>query len=829
MKTYSHEDVRRASLDYFGGDELAADVFASKYALQDLDGRLYELTPRDMHERLAREFARVEAAYPRSMSYEEILDLFKDWTIVPQGGPMSAIGNPFQIQTLSNCFVIDSPHDSYGGILLTDQEQVHIMKRRGGVGFDVSTLRPKGSQTANAARTSDGVTVFMERFSHTCREVAQGGRRGALMLTISVHHPDVLAFANAKRDRNKITGANVSIRMTDEFLRAVKDGTTYQQRFPVERDAEHVITKDVDARTVWNEIISAMRDCSEPGMLFWDTITTQSPADAYAAVGFKTTSTNPCGELALPPGEACRLMIINLSRFVINPFTSEPVFDEARFAHVVRKAQRLSDDLVDLEVEAIDRILRKVENDPEPAGVKAVELDLWKRVRSKAVAGRRTGLGITALADTFAYLGMKYGSDESIAFTEKVYKLLAINSYRSSVAMAEERGAFPAFDVNIEKDHPFIKRVMAEDIDMRDRYFNFGRRNIANLTTSPAGTVSLETQTTSGCEPVLFLSARRKRKIVGTDQVDRVDHVDAQGDRWQYYTVNHPGVKKWMDVTGKTDPAESPYFGSTVEEIDYIRKLDVQAAAQHWLCHSVSNTLNLPTDVSVDDVSRACMHAWESGCKGITVYRIGSRDAVIVKDDDGKQPGPRTALGIVETSAPKRPKKLPCDIHRTSVQGEQYLVLVGLLDGRPYEIFAGLQEHVTLPKKVKHGFLTKNGKNQDGVATYNLRIPLEDDDDILCRDIVNLFDNPVYGAFTRTISLALRHGIPLQQLVEQLRKDKRSIVTSFAACIARVLSKNYIPDGTSNTSDTCPACKGRNLKYQQGCVVCFDCGASKCG
>jgi ribonucleoside-diphosphate reductase alpha chain len=484
------------------------------------------------------------------------------------------------------------------------------------------------------------------------------------------------------------------------------------------------------------------------------------------------------------------------------------------------------DDLIDLELEAVDRIIAKIKDDPEPDEVKRVELELWTKIRNAAVNGRRTGLGITSLGDTFAYLGLSYGSDASIELTESIYKVLALNSYRSSVVMAQERGAFPIFSHDVERDHPFIRQVMDADPELAALYAAHGRRNIANTTTAPAGSTSIETQTSSGCEPVLFLKARRKRKLTTTDKMARVDEVDKLGDKWQYYDVYHHGVQKWMDVTGEKDETKSPYHGSTVEEIDWLKKIDIQAAAQKWICHSISNTTNLPKDVSNETVEKLCWRGWETGCKGVTIYRIGSRDAVIVKEMDALgQP-----LVIVETHAPKRPREVPCDIHRTSVQGEQYLVLVGLLNDRPYEIFAGLQEHVEVPKKVKRGTLVKNGKNKDGVATYNLRIPIGDDDDVTFKDIVNLFDNPVHGAFTRTISLALRHGVPVQYLCEQLRKDKNSNMTSFSNCVARVLSKSYIPDGTKVTIEKkCSNCDSADLVYQQGCVCCMSCGNSKCG
>lgn len=1300
MKTYTYDEVRSASIEYFNGDELSADVFAGKYALQDLKGNLYELTPVDMHHRLAKEFARIEQKYPNPMLEDEIYELFADWSVVPQGGPMSAIGNPYQVQSLSNCFVIESPHDSYGGILKTDQEQIQIMKRRGGVGFDLSTIRPQGVSVSNAARTTDGIAVFMERYSNSCREVAQAGRRGALMATIDCHHPQVLTFANIKRDRQKVTGANVSVRVTDEFMHAVRDNVDYQQRFPVEKDVKHSVEQNVNAKKVWKEIVSAMRDCSEPGMLFWGTIIDRSPADAYAKYGFKTISTNPCltggvkiatadgrgsvpikqladegrdvpvyaycentgklvvrtmrnprltgenvpvfkvtiegnhsfkatgnhvmimrdgarkrvdelvsgdqlmiskriertlvemnasvrstnpshyvmienhkgsccehrmiweyyhgkipvghvihhrnfdskdnrvanlrcmgyldhqelhascmrgennpifkikadpkrfaeyrlklstslsgnnnprayndvlsddirrhvlkqtkeigrrmsrsewysyakvngmpqsfsswrrielgsfydlslwaanelgfknvaldprtqrvfvdaieqgydvdvindevcvnrmcewcgeefmnswghreiafcsrscsnfyanrkaggnearktslqvmhlknaeqsrkaildcytelrfklnrtptqdelralckergnsyrtgtkhgfknfadikqyatlhnhrvvsvepcgnedvyngtvdeehnycfggwdlgnneklqvhsqncGEVPLSAFDSCRLLLINLCKFVIDPFTSNARFDYESFASTSQKAQRLMDDLIDLECEAIDLIIKKIKSDPEPIEVKQIELNLWYKIKKSASDGRRTGLGITALGDVFAYMCQAYGSDESIALTEKIYRSLAVNSYKSSVLMAATRGAFPVYSYEVEKDRPFIMQIMDADPELKLLYQQHGRRNIANTTTPPAGSTSILTQTTSGCEPVLFIKARRKRKINPSDKQARVDEIDKMGDKWQYYDVLHPGVTKWAKVTGETDLTKSPYHMSTVEDIDWMKRIDVQAAAQKWVCHGISSTINLPRDVSVETVEKLCWHAWETGCKGITIYRIGSRDAVIVKEHDQYvQPSE-----IIETHAPKRPRELPCDIHRASVQGSSYLVLVGTFEGKPYEVFAGLQEHVEVPKKFKQGVLIKNGKNKEGFVTYNLKIPVGDDEELLFKDIVNLFDNPMHGVLTRTISLSLRHGIPIQYVIEQLQKDKRSDVTSFSRCIARVLSKEYIADGTKVTIEkTCDQCGSTQLQYQAGCVTCVGCGWSKCG
>jgi ribonucleoside-diphosphate reductase alpha chain len=841
----SRDKAYAASLEYFGGDELAASVFVDKYALKDLQGNLHELTPTDMHRRLAREFARIESKYDNPMSEKEIYALLSDWQIVPQGSPMSAIGNDFQYQSLSNCFVIESPYDSYAGILKADQEQAQIMKRRGGVGFDISTIRPKGLVTANAARTTDGIGVFMERFSNTCREVAQGGRRGALMLSIDVHHPEIRTFINIKRDLKKVTGANISIRLTDEFMQAVKDGGKAHLRFPVQKDAKHTVENWVDAKELWHEIIEAAWASAEPGLLFWDTVKKRTPTEAYASVGYSSTSTNPCGEIVLSPYDSCRLLLVNVYKFVKNPFTSAASFDQKGYNEAVFKAQRLMDDLIDLEIEAVDKIIDKIKNDPEPEDVKRSELDLWNKIRSAALGGRRTGLGITALGDTLAALGFVYGSDTSIQMTETIYRTLAVNAYRSSIQMAKERGAFPVFSHNLEKDHVFIKQILEAAPDLAEDYNKYGRRNIALTTTAPAGSVSVLTQTTSGIEPAFMLSYKRRKKIMGDDPNVKVDFVDPLGDKWQEYKVYHHAFKKWMDVTGKTDDQvqESPYWGGTANDIDWVKKVDLQAVAQKWICHSISNTTNIPNSTSVDVVKEIYMRGWETGCKGVTIYRDGCRTGVLVAETptppaDRKSTKTSVTVNgqpflITENHAPKRPKELPCDIHRINVKGsagaESYLVLVGKMDGKPYEVFCGLSSHVEVPKKVKSGTLIKNGK-KDGVATYNLSIPLGEDDHLLFKDVVNLFDNPNHGATTRTLSLALRHGVPISYVCEQLQKDKHSDMQSFSRVLARVL-KGYIPDGTKSASDkTCGNCGAEDgLVYQEGCLSCRNCGSSKCG
>jgi ribonucleoside-diphosphate reductase alpha chain len=862
MTTFKQEEAIAASLEYFKGDELAASVFVSKYALRDAAGNLLEKTPSDMHLRLAREFARIEAKYPNPLSEKEIFCLLADvehidvseravmtleqlasssrglGPVVPQGSPMSAMGNPYKLQSLSNCFVIDSPQDSYGGILFTDQEQAQIMKRRGGVGFDVSSIRPKGMLTANAAGTTDGIGVFMERFSNTCREVAQGGRRGALMLTISVMHPEVETFINIKRDLKKVTGANISVRLTDEFMNAVKSDSDFTLRWPVESSVEEArVTKVVKARELWSQIIDAAWTSAEPGLLFWDTVKKMTPTEAYASKGYANVSTNPCAELILSPYDSCRLLLVNLTKFVKDSYLPTASFDFDAFKKVTANAQKLMDDLVDLEIEAVDAILAKIDADPESLEVKQSEINLWQKIRRAASGARRTGLGITGLGDALACIGVTYGSEQSVAKTEEIYKTLALSAYRSSVEMAKDRGSFPVYDWQLENDNPFLRRVMEADKSLLNDWAKYGRRNIALTTTAPAGSVSCLTQTTSGIEPAYLLSYTRRKKINPNDTASRVDFVDQLGDKWQEYKVYHHGFKKWMEATGKTDEqvTDSAYWKATSNDVDWTMSVKLQAAAQKWVCHAISKTCNLPNEVTREVVAQVYMTAWEAGCKGFTVYRDGCRSGVLVQDppkDSKKEASDEQPETMIENHAPKRPKELPCDIHRINVKGsegqESYLVLVGSLVGKPYEIFCGLSSHVEVPKKAKTGMLIKNGK-KDGVATYNLQIPVGDDDQLLFKDIVELFANPNHGAFTRSLSLALRHGVPVQYIVEQLQKDKHSDMQSFSRVLSRVL-KSYIPDGTKSSSDKkCPSCGSESLSYKEGCVTCESCGHSKCG
>jgi ribonucleoside-diphosphate reductase alpha chain len=837
MQGYTYSQVFEASVEYFQGDEFAAKVFVDKYALQTPKGEFLELTPTDMHHRLAKEFARIEQKYPNPLSEEVIFSLIDRFKfIVPQGSPMSAIGNPHQLQSLSNCFVIQGVHsdklDSYGGIMLADQELAQIMKRRGGCGLDISGIRPKDVLTNNAARTTDGIAVFQERFSNTCREVAQNGRRGAEMQTIDGNHPEVETFINIKRDLKKVTGANISLRLSDEFMNAVKVGADYDLRWPVDRAPKDAkVTKRVNMKGIWDQIIDSAWTSAEPGLLFWDTVKRHTPSDIYWEFGHNSISTNPCGEIVLPAYDACRLLVLNLSSYVKNPFTPDALFDFKKFHQHTLVAQRLMDDIIDLELECIDRILAKINADPEPLEAKQVELNLWRKIRDMNISGRRTGLGITALGDTLAMLGIKYGSEESIATTHKIYRALAVGSHTSSCIMAKERGAFPIFDYNLEKDHEYLNSIFNDcSPEVRKMWKKTGRRNIANTTTAPAGSVSALTQTTSGIEPVYMLSYTRRKKHNPSDKNARVDFVDAMGDQWQEFTVYHQGVKRWMDATGETDVKKSPYWGATSNEIDWMASVDLQAAAQKSIDHSISKTCNLPETATRELVSQVYMRAWEQGCKGFTVYRDKCRDGVLINKSEAKKKDTGGRPGDIEVvMAPKRPIELPCEIKKAKIQGEQWTIFVGLLNGKPYEVFGGLSKYIDIPNKYKTGKIAKNGK-VDGLTTYNLVIG-EGDDQMLIKDIANVFENANFGAFTRTISLALRHGTPVQYAVEQLLKDKHSDITSFSIVIARVL-KSYIKDGTKTTSERkCPNpdCGMENsFAYQDKCITCMNCGWSKC-
>ncbi len=825
MKKIDYQTAFEKSCDYFDGDELAANVFLTKYALTDTDGALHEETPDDMHKRLASEFSRVESKYPNPMSEDEIYELFKDFKyVVPQGSPMSGIGNPHQIQSISNCFVIESPYDSYGGILKSDQELVQIAKRRGGVGFDVSTIRPKGQTTGNCARTTDGIEVFMDRFSNSCREVAQGGRRGALMLTISVHHPQVLDFVKIKRDLTRVTGANISVRLTDEFLKAVSNNEEYELRWPVDSDTPEISEK-VAAQDVWDEIIDSAHASAEPGLLFWDTARRLTPSDVYAQEGFSSTSTNPCGEIILSPYDSCRLMLLNLSSFVEDAFTETATFNFEKFGEKVQKAQRLMDDMIDLEIEQVEKILAKIDSDPEPSAVKQIEKDLWENIKSQALRGRRTGLGVTAVGDALAMIGIRYGSEESVDVVEKFYKTLSLNSYYSSCVMAEERGSFEVHNHEREQGHEFLERIWDADPRILDMSRRTGRRNIALTTTAPAGSVSVLTQTTSGIEPAYMLSYMRRKKInTDAEPNARIDFVDPSGDKWQEYTVYHHKFKDWMAASGTEEIKESPYSGATANEIDWVAKVKMQAAAQKWVCHAISNTTNLPADTDIETVKDVYMAGWKMGCKGVTIYRDGCRTGVLVSSAEKEE---EDTDKIIERSAPKRLDALSCDIHQATIKGEKWTLLVGLLHGRPYEVIGGLADFIEIPRKYDRGSIVKRHRKSKN-SIYDLHFG-EEGEEVVIKDVVRVFDNPNHAGFTRTISLALRHGAPIQYIVEQLQKDKDHDLFSFARVTARVLKK-YIADGSRPAAKICENCGAEDtLMYQEGCVTCTSCGYGKCG
>lgn len=811
--TYPYNVALEKSKDYFGGNELPAKVFLDKYALRNKELQLLESTPDEMFHRIVTELARIEKKkFKKPMTYDEIMSYIKDFKrIIPQGSPMSGIGNPYQFVTISNCYVVESPVDSYAGIMKTDEEIVQISKRRGGVGTDISHLRPNGTPTTNAARTSTGIVPFMERYSNTIREVGQSGRRGALMLTCSVHHPEILDFAKCKRDLTKVTGANISVRLSDEFLKAVKNGTTYEMRWPVDsKDPE--MSEMVDARKVWMEIVETAHATAEPGLLFWDNIINESPADCYSDFGFKTTSTNPCGELPLCPYDSCRLLLLNLLTYVKNPYTKDSYFDFEEFYADAQVAQRFMDDLIDIEIEMIDRIIAKIKKDPESSGVKSRELELWKKMKKACSDGRRTGTGITALGDTLAALGYKYGSNKSIEVTEEIYKTLKLGAYRSSVDMAKELGAFKVWNHELEKDNAFLLRMKDEDPKLWADMKEYGRRNISLLTTAPAGSVSIETQTTSGVEPVYMIKMVRRKKVNPNDEGTRVDYRDQSGDCWQEFEVFHPQVQKWMDVTGKTDIKESPWYGCCAEDINWQNRVKLQAAAQRHVDHSISSTVNLPEDVSVEEVAKIYQTAWESGTKGITVYRKNCRSGVLVEKKTVQEEM------IRHHDSPKRPREMFCDVYHVSVQGHPYFALVGTLFGEPYEIFVGDADDKIIPRSIKKGIIRKHKRGK-----YGLFSPT-DPDKVIHPDIAKYIGDD-YESQTRMISMSLRHGVLPSFIVHQLEKIEGDMMSFNKAC-GRVLKK-YVKDGEAVSGEECGEC-GSKLIRQDGCIMCLNCGFSKC-
>jgi len=840
LRKYLTDEVLKKSTVYFKGDKLAANVWMNKYALKDSDSNIYELTPDDMHWRLAREIARIEHKYPNPVSEQDIYLLLKDFKyIVPQGGPMSGIGNDFQISSLSNCFVIGNKgsSDSYGGIMKIDQEQVQLMKRRGGVGHDLSHIRPEGSPVKNSALTSTGIVLFMERYSNSTREVAQDGRRGALMLSISIKHPDSESFINAKMEKGKVTGANISVKIDDEFMKAVIENRTYIQQYPIDSD-NPVVTKEIDARKLWDKIIHNAWASAEPGVLFWDTVTREAISDCYADFGFTTVSTNPCGEIPLCPYDSCRLIALNLYSYVEKPFTKEASFNSELFTNHVRYAQRIMDDIIDLEVEKIDAILAKINADPEDEEIKSTERKLWENIREKALQGRRTGIGITAEGDMIAALGSRYGTKEATDFSVEVHKLLAIEAYHSSVDLAEERGSFPIFDIEREKDNPFIRRIKEAAPKVYEKMERVGRRNIAMLTIAPTGSVSICTQTTSGIEPVYNISYKRRRKVNPNDKNVNVSFVDDVGDAWEEYNVFHPKFLKWLKVNGYdveevkafTDEElqplieKSPYYKATYGNVDWVEKVRMQGEVQKWVDHSISVTVNLPADVNEELVSNVYQTAWESGCKGMTIYREGSRDGVLISNNKEDE------AVFKETKAPPRPNQLEAEIVRFQNDYEKWIAVVGLLDGKPYEIFTGNAEGFYLPTWVTKGLVIRNKPTKNENARYDFRFEDKEGYKTTIEGLSRSF-NKEFWNYAKLISGILRHGMPLPyaiELVDHLNFNNESINT-WKNGVVRALKK-FVPDGTMDKKQACPECGTKGgLMYKEGCLVCSNCGFSKCG
>ncbi len=846
--TYTYDEAYDASLKYFDGDELAARVWVSKYALKDSFGNIYEKTPADMHRRIAREIVRIENLYPNPMSEDEIFGLLDHFRyIVPQGSPMAGIGNNYQVGSLSNCFVIglDEDPDSYGGIIKIDEEQVQLMKRRGGVGHDLSHIRPKGTPVKNSALTSTGLVPFMERYSNSTREVAQDGRRGALMLTVSIKHPDSEAFIDAKLEQGKITGANVSVRIDDDFMNAAVNGTNYRRQYPVDSD-NPTIVRDTDATALWNKIVFNAWKSAEPGVLFWDTITRESVPDCYADLGFRTISTNPCGEIPLCPYDSCRLLAINLYSYVKNPFTKDAYFDFELFAEHIAKAQRIMDDIIDLEMEKIDTILKKIESDPETAEVKETELNLWKKIRSKTLKGRRTGVGTTAEGDMIAALGLRYGTKEATDFSVEVHKALAIAAYGSSADMAAERGAFEVYDAEREKNNPFINRIRKASPETYEKMVKNGRRNIACLTIAPTGTTSLMTQTSSGIEPVFMPVYKRRRKVNANDVESRVDYVDDTGDSFEEYIVYHPKFLTWMKVNGierrdnytqqELDElvARSPYYMATANDINWIEKVRMQGRVQKWVDHSISVTVNLPADTTVELVNKLYVEAWRSGCKGCTIYRDGCRSGVLVAVENEKKKKNENETPAPAGVAPhviKRPIELEADVVRFQNNKEKWIAFVGLIDGKPYEIFTGLaddEDGIFCPKSVTKGKIIKVVEG-DGKKRYDFQFINKRGYKTTIEGLSDKF-NPEYWNYAKLISGVLRYGMPIDQvikLVNGLELDSSSINT-WKMGVERALKK-YIPSGTAANGQRCPNCGQETLIYQEGCLICTSCGTSKCG
>lgn len=841
MKTYSYQEAEKASLEYFEGDELAARVWITKYALKDSEGNLYEKSPAQMIQRIAKEIARIEQKYPNPLSENELIDLLEGFRyIVPQGSPMTGIGNYLQIASLSNCFVvgIDGNSDSYGGIFKIDEEQVQLMKRRGGVGHDLSHIRPKGSPVKNSALTSTGLVPFMERFSNSTREVAQGGRRGALMLTVSISHPDSEDFIDAKLEQGKITGANVSVRIGDDFMKAATNNEDFLLRYPTD-SAKPSFTKEIKAKQLWDKIIHNAWKSAEPGVLFWDTILNESIPDCYADLGFKTLSTNPCGEIPLCAYDSCRLLAINLYSYVKNPFTPKASFDFELFAKHVKYAQRIMDDIIDLEAEKIDAILQKIESDPESDDVKRTERELWEKIRKKTLLGRRTGIGITAEGDMIAAMGLRYGTEEATRFAVEVQKTLALNAYRGSVELAKQRGAFEIYDAQREVNNPFIQRIKEADPKLYEEMVQVGRRNIALLTIAPTGSTSIMTQTSSGIEPVFMPVYLRRRKINPSDKDAQVDWVDEMGDSWEEYIVYHHKFLTWMKVNGYDTSkkysqkeidqliAKSPYYKATANDVNWVEKVKMQGAIQKWVDHSISVTINLPEDTTEELVNELYVTAWRSGCKGCTVYREGSRAGVLVSTSEKEKK-------VVSTPTSQdplvRPTALDADVVRFQNNKEKWIAFVGLKDGKPYEIFTGLNdedEGILVPKSVSQGKIIKN-YDEDGTKHYDFQFQNKRGLKVTIEGL-DLKFNPEFWNYAKLISGVLRYGMPIEQvvnLVQGLDLDDESIST-WKNGVERALRK-YIVSGQKAGGQKCPNCGQETLVYQEGCLICTNCGSSKC-
>lgn len=839
--TYTSDEAYQKSLAYFKGDDLAARVWVNKYALKDSYGNIYEGTPNDMHHRIAAEIARIEQRYPNPLSEDQIFELIKNFKyIIPQGSPMTGIGNPYQIASLSNCFVIGNKgdSDSYGGIMKIDQEQVQLMKRRGGVGHDLSHIRPKGSPVKNSALTSTGIVPFMERFSNSTREVAQDGRRGALMLSVAIKHPDSEDFIDAKMEQGKITGANVSVRIDDEFMRAVEAGQSYQQQYPID-SKNPVYKKEIDPELLWKKIVHNAWRSAEPGILFWDTIIRESVPDCYADLGYKTVSTNPCGEIPLCPYDSCRLLAINLFSYVENPFSAKANFNWELFKEHIHSAQRIMDDIIDLELEKIDAILQKIADDPEEEELKRAEKNLWVNIQTKANEGRRTGIGITAEGDMLAAMGLRYGSDEGSEFAVQIHKTIAIEAYRASVTAAKERGPFAIFKAEREKNNPFILRLKEADAGLYYEMLEHGRRNIALLTIAPTGTTSLMSQTSSGIEPVFMPVYKRRRKVNPNDKDARIDFVDEVGDSWEEYVVFHHRFKQWMEVNGhdltknyaqkELDNlvAQSPYYKATSNDVDYLKKVKMQGEIQKWVDHSISVTINMPAEVTEEVVGQLYMEAWKAGCKGVTVYRDGSRSGVLIANTES---GPEKEIKDQEVFPTIRPTTLEAEIVRFQNSRDKWIAFIGLIEGKPYEIFTGFaddEDGILIPRWVNEGLIIKN-RETDGGSRYDFQYKNKRGHKTTIEGLSYKF-NPEYWNYAKLISSTLRHGMPIEKVVDlinSLQLDES--INTWKNGVARAL-KRYVPDGTEAKRQQCQNCSSTNLHYQEGCLTCKDCGSSKCG